>query len=195
MDIMKLIIKLITVVLLCGFGLQTLAFYSSTLAGLKTDQADQQTRTQLMSVLETCGIPEDVDDPNCVLQGLTGKYSNVKDPSMAQNIAQGYQAAMAANTGNANCRLPEIFEANNAAGTCVLILHYRVLETLDLAAAKDAFDNCVAVRMGGLAVQGNVAAQVMMTTLVADPEAKRLYNSMLQENADPEYVKMIASCF
>lgn len=192
---MKSIIKLMTAALLGGLTLPALAFYSSTLAGLKTDQADQQTRTQLMSVLETCGIPGEVDDPNCVLQGLTGQYSNVKDPSMAQNIVQGYQAAMAANTGNANCRLPEIFEANNAAGTCVLMLHYRVLETLDLAAAKDAFDNCVAVRMGGLAVQGNVAAQIMMTTLVTDPEAKRLYNNMLKDNVDPEYVKMIASCF
>lgn len=191
----KLTSKLIPLFLGLSISSYAQAFYISTLTNLKTDQADHQTRVQLMSILETCGLPDSLDDPQCVIDGLNDPHNNVKDPSMAQNIVQSFESALSAKVGSAQCQHADIYAANNATGFCVLLLHYSVLESGDLPASKAAFDQCLATRVGGLAVTGNIAAQIIMRDSAENVTQKEMYENMLEQNTDPETVREIEECF
>ena len=174
------------------------AFYNQTLSGVRTHQADNQTRNQILSVLESCGVPNDGVEPECVLQGLQGPYNNIKDPSMAANIVDGYQAVLNDKVNDPKCQLPAIYIVNQAAALCVLVLHYAVLEASDPAVAKIAFDRCLVSKIGGLAFAGNIAAQFSMKKIAEQSgrgEQVQVWTNTLRNNNDPRDIEEMAHCF
>tara|TARA_R110002110_G_scaffold33533_1_gene114877 strand:- start:204405 stop:204995 length:591 start_codon:yes stop_codon:yes gene_type:complete len=184
--------------LLCFSTLCQAAFYNETLSSVKTHQADAETRSQLMSALESCGVPNDGIEASCVIQSLQGPNNNIKNPNMAANIVNSYKAALNNKVSDPKCQLPDIYAVNQIAADCVLVLHYSVLESGNPSTAKQAFDRCLQGKIGGLALAGNLAAQFSMKKISEESgrgDQMQVWANVLKENTDPNEVKDMASCF
>jgi len=176
---------------------QTLnAMNPQVLSGVQTYQADPTTRSQLLSILESCDVPNDSADVNCILQGL--QSGNIKSPSMAANIIDGYKAALNYKLNNPKCQMPDMITLNQATADCVFVLHYTILESSNPAAAGEAYDNCILRKSGNLALQGNLAAQFTMKNIAeqsGNSQLFQIWTTTLYDNNDPKAVQKMANCF
>ncbi len=190
--------KLTPAIFLLAISQTSYAMNPQVLSSVRTHQADATTRSQLLSILESCDVPNDNADVNCILQGLQAPNANIKNPSMATNIIDGYKAALNYKMNNPKCQIPDMITLNQATADCVFVLHYTILESSDPTSANEAYNGCILRKSGNLSLQGNLAAQFTMKAIAensGNSELSQIWTTTLYDNNDPKAVQEMANCF
>jgi hypothetical protein len=173
-------------------------FYNAVASSIKTQKASENTRTELLSILDQCGGSPDAMDANCVLVGLQDNTIKKNDPTTPQQIIESYRAIMTTDMQRAECINDELMAANYALGSCVLALNFFVLDSNDVESVHDEIYRCLNIQMGYVAYNGNPIAQYRLEKLAKQakrPDEAKAWNRMLKKTTTEKDLEFIKNCY
>ncbi|MGE3319633.1 MAG: hypothetical protein AB7I18_10100 [Candidatus Berkiella sp.] len=187
--------------LLCMLGIQNaLAFdaikYTHNLVA--SQSANEPSRATVLGIVASCGDVMNIDD-DCVIEGLD-RVSGEENNLIAKAISKDYEDAL--NSGNfetnPECQIETHLQANRIVGHCLLLSHYYALSDRDQHSGISQFELCLQGGLQGLADQGNIVAQYMLSGLLAqkgvDDAADQWKKTKRQKKDSDEYA-LLAKCY
>lgn len=173
--------------------------YNAVASSIKTHKASENTRIELLSILDQCGGSPDNMDAECVLVGLQDNTIKKNDPTTPRQIIESYRAVMATDMQRAECINDELMAANYAVGSCVLVLNFFALDsTNEVESVHDEIYRCLNIQMGYFAYNGNPIAQYRLEKLAKQakrPDEAKAWNRMLKKTTTEKELEFIKNCY
>ncbi len=168
--------------------------YSSSMPAYS---ADELSRTTLLGILGSCGNTSNLDD-NCVVQNLE-RVATEENNSEAKSLLADYEAALHEGRGDQpECQTEDHMQVNRIIGHCVLLLNYYALDTNDKEAAIAQFGTCLQGGMIGLAYQGNLAAQLVLSDIFNEKglsDQASLWRNSAKTRKNTEDYQLMVRCY
>lgn len=182
------------------------AFFSCQLQALNLQKyansaqsrvADETSRNTLVGIIGNCGSANNIDD-SCVIQSLE-RVATEENNTAAKAILSDYEKAL--NEGNYDqpeCQTGSHMQVNRTIGHCLLLLNYYVIENNDNDAATAQYETCLQGGMLGLAYQGNMAAQYLLSDIFAEKNLTAqatLWKKSLETRKGSEEYELLMKCY
>lgn len=196
---MKKTIKLISFLgsALLSTNLVAADFFDSMMRQSNLYQVDHKTRIELMSLLETCGSPNNID-PGCAINQLQETRVKITDPSFAKGIVDGYKKVISIDTRRSECVNNQLADANYVLGNCFLDMNYYILSELDPEYTKSQTVKCLLTQLGTIAQGGNYVAAIRLDMLggyMAGQQNSKLWRDSMKQNLTEEEFNFLSDCY
>ncbi|MCS5708395.1 hypothetical protein CC99x_005690 [Candidatus Berkiella cookevillensis] len=197
---MKKLYKILSlsITLLLSVNANAADFYNAVASSIKTHKASENTRTELLSILDQCGGSPDSMDADCVLVGLQDNTIKKNDSTTPQQIIESYRAIMTTDMQRTECINDELIAANYALGSCVLALNFFVLDSNEAESVHDEIYRCLNIQMGYFAYNGNPIAQYRLEKLAKQakrPDEVKAWGRMLKKTTTEKELEFIKNCY
>lgn len=197
---MKKLYKILSlcIALMLSVNANAADFYNAVASSIKTYDANEDTRTELLSILDQCGGSPDTMEADCALYGLQDNTIKKNNPEIAQQIIESYRAIMTADMQKAECINDELMAANYALGSCVLALNFFVLDSKEPESVHDEIYRCLIIQLGLFAYNGNPIAQYRLQKLANQakkPKEASAWKKMLENTTTEKELQFIKSCY
>lgn len=167
-------------------------------AELKARDMDETTSATITGIIESCGSASSLDD-SCVLQNLN-RVTEEESNNDAKALLADYESALA--QGNYNtipeCQTDTNLQVNRNVGHCILLLNYHALKNPNIDEVNMQYLMCLQGSMLGLAYEGNLAAQLMLSQIfeqrgVAD--SALFWRRALEQRKGSEEYDAVIKCY
>lgn len=154
-------------------------------------------RWEIMSILETCGTPEQTS-ANCIVNQLNNTNLKISEPNIATQMIADYNDILMLDTQNERCMNNQLAEANYAIGNCYFVMNFYILEKFDQEYTKQRLIQCLMSELGGIAQRGNNVALVRMDKVsrqLAGSYASGLWFDSLKNKLSEEEFNLMIGCY
>lgn len=172
-------------------------FYLNALSETQGYNTDPTTRSQLLSIFEMCGSPNDIDD-GCIIAALQDTTVKINDPKLASSILNGYQAIRVSNMQKSECVNDALATSNEALGKCYFAMQFHIFDQMDPETTKAGFTDCLMRELGISAFQGNIVAQyrlMQIASLSGRAADAAMWKESVQNNADTDLYQFLVNCY
>lgn len=168
--------------------------YTQTIRKMDLDETERDT---LLSIMNACGQAKNLDD-DCVIQELD-RVATEESNEHAKRILQAYDAAVhEGNSMDLECQTDNHTQVNRTLGHCILLLNLYAIEEKQIDNALQQYEVCLQGGMLGLAYQGNLVAQFVLSQLFAEREMSdpaTLWKNSLKHHKDTDEYKLLEKCY
>lgn len=168
--------------------------YTKTIRKLDLDETERDT---LLSIMNACGQAKNLDD-DCAIQELD-RVATEESNEHAKIMLRDYDAAIREGNGmDLECQTDNHTQVNRTLGHCVLLLNFYAIEEKQSENALQQYEVCLQGGMLGLAYQGNLAAQFVLTQLFNEkdmPDSATTWQHALNQQKESDEYMLLMKCY
>jgi len=165
---------------------------------IASQSANEPSRATVLGIVASCGEVTNIDD-DCVIEGLD-RVAGEENNLIAKAISKDYEDAL--NSGNfetnPECQIETHLQANRIVGHCLLLSHYYALSERSQHSGASQFELCLQGGLQGLADQGNIVAQYMLSGLLAQKgidDAADQWKKTKRLKKDSDEYSLLEKCY
>jgi hypothetical protein len=163
----------------------------------RVQEANETSRRTLLGIIGSCGNATHLDD-DCMVQGLE-RVAQEENNAQAKAISNDYdKALMEGNFSKPECQTESHLQANRTIGHCILLLNNYMLEDYEKNDAILQYEMCLQGGMMGLAYQGNLAAQYMLSEIYREKnqaEQGAVWTEYLKTKKNTDEYDILMRCY
>lgn len=136
---------------------------------VRIENPSETSRKTLLGIIDSCGNTNRLDD-DCMVQNLE-RVAKEEGNIEATVILNEYQKAISeGNFSKPECQTESHTQANLTIGHCLLLFNSYMLENYEKEDAVLRYEMCLQGGMMGLAYQGNLAAQYLLSEIYREKQ-------------------------
>lgn len=164
---------------------------------ITVQHANETSQKTLLGIVDSCGNIKNLDD-DCVVQALD-RVAQEENNREAKTITSEYEKAITEGSfSNPECQTDSHMQANRTIGHCVLLLNCSLLENIDKEDAINQYEMCLQGGMTGLAYQGNLAAQYMLSEILREknqPDQETFWSNYVKSKKHTDEYDVLMKCY
>ncbi|MBI2791054.1 MAG: hypothetical protein HYX61_03765 [Gammaproteobacteria bacterium] len=164
---------------------------------ITVQNANETSQKTLLGIVDSCGNIKNLDD-DCIIQALD-RVAQEENNREAKTITSEYEKAITEGSfSNPECQTDSHMQANRTIGHCVLLLNCSLLENIDKEDAINQYEMCLQGGMTGLAYQGNLAAQYMLSEILREknqPDQETFWSNYVKSKKHTDEYDVLMKCY
>jgi hypothetical protein len=189
--------KILTV-FLCLMATQAIAIdFQKYTKNIHVQEANETSQKTLLGIINSCGNIKNLDD-DCVVQALD-RVAQEENNKEAKIITSEYEKAITEGSfSKPECQTDNHMQANRTIGHCVLLLNCSLLENEDKEDAVNQYEMCLQGGMTGLAYQGNLAAQYLLSEILREknqPDQETFWSNYVKSKKHTDEYDVLLKCY